>query len=167
MSGLRVEALTRSHRVGGFRSGADELDLWLERFALVADAAGTARTYLLVDESEILGYYALAMAQVDREELPDRHRRGTSRHPVPMVLLARLAVHEDAQGRGFGALLLADAAIRAVRASAEVAARGLLVHARDEVAVLFYEHFGFVRSPSDPMHLVALMKDLRSVVGLD
>ena len=165
MSGLRVEPLTRKRELAGFRSGAAELDVWLERFALVAEAAGTARTYLLLDADAVVGYFALAMAQVEPEDLPERHRRGTARYPVPMVLLARLAVAEGRQGQGLGSLLLADAARRSMRAAESVGARGLLVHAADANAAAFHEHFGLVRSPSDPMHLVALMKDLRKTLG--
>lgn len=165
MSRLRIEPLSRSHNLVRFRSGVAELDVWLERFALVAEAAGTARTYVAAEGERIDGYYALAAAQVRPEELPQRHRRGTARHPVPMVLLARLAVAIEARGRGLGGLLLADAAARALSAAEAIGVRGLLVHAADEQAASFYEHFGFVRSPSDPMHLVVLAKDLRRTFG--
>jgi GNAT superfamily N-acetyltransferase len=161
VSGPRVESLTRVHGTKEFSSGAPELDRWLERFALVAEAAGTARTYVLVEQEQVLAYYALAAGEVRRQELPRRHAAGTPRHPIPVILLARLAVASRAQGRGYGGVMLADAARRALAGAEVVGARALIVHARDQRAAAFYEHFAFVRSPSDPLHLAVLMRDLR------
>ena len=161
MSAPSVEPLSRAHDSEGFSSGAPELDRWLQRFALIADAAGTARTYVLLERERVLAYYALAPEEVRRQDLPRRHAAGTRRHPIPVILLARLAVASEAQGCGYGGVMLADA-VRCALAGAEVVgARALIVHARDQRAAAFYEHFGFVRSPSDPLHLVVLMKDLR------
>ncbi len=161
MSAPRVEPLNRAHDTEGFSSGAPELDRWLQRFALIAEAAGTARTYVLVEGKNVLAYYALAAGEVRRQDLPRRHVAGTPRHRIPVILLARLAVASEVQGRGYGSVMLADAAQRALAGAEVVGARALIVHARDQRAAGFYEHFGFVRSPSDPLHLAALMKDLR------
>lgn len=161
MSPPHVEPLTRAHDTREFSSGAPELDRWLQRFALLAEAAGTARTYVLVADQSVLAYYALAAGEVRRQDLPRRQAAGTPRHPIPVILLARLAVASEAQGRGYGSVMLADAAQRALAGAKVVGARALLVHARDQRAAAFYEHFGFVRSPSDPLHLAVLMKDLR------
>jgi len=161
----RGEPLTRAHDTEGFSSGAPELDRWLERFALIAEAAGTARTYVLVEGEKVLAYYALAAGEVRRQELPRRHAVGTPRHPIPVILLAWLAVASEVQGRGYGSVMVADAAQRALVGAEVVGARALIVHARDERASAFYERLGFVRSPSDPLHLAVLMKDLRKTFG--
>ena len=165
MSSLRIAPLERGHRLGAFESGADELDDWLRRFALVADAAGTARTYVLVEDDRVRGYYALAPGAVMRGELPERHAKGMPAHPIGVILLARLAVDRSLQARGYGRALVADAAVRTLHAVDLVGARGMLVHARDETAAAFYERLGFIRSPTDPLHLMVLIKDLRRTFG--
>lgn len=165
MSGLRIEPLTRAHDTQQFSSGAPELDRWLQRFAVIAEAAGTARTYVLVKDQEVFAYYALAAGSIRRQDLARRQAAGTPRHPIPVILLARLAVASAAQGRGYGSSMLADAAQRALTGARTVGARALIVHARDQRAANFYEHFGFVPSPTDPLHLAVLMKDLRKTFG--
>jgi GNAT superfamily N-acetyltransferase len=165
LTDLRIAPLSRDHQVDEFDSGAGELDDWLRRFALMADAAGTARTYVLADGPRVLGYYALTPGAVDRHELPDRHARGMPAHPIGVVLLARLAVDRSLQGQGYGRALVADAALRTLQAAELVGARALLVHARDERAAGFYERLGFTRSPTDALHLMVLIKDLRRTFG--
>jgi GNAT superfamily N-acetyltransferase len=112
----------------------------------------------------VVGYYALAAGSVEHEEVPARIRKGLARYPVPVILLARLAVDQQERGRGLGAALLKDALTRAARAADEIGARAILVHAKDDEARSFYEHFDFEPSPSDPLHLFLLMKDLRALV---
>ncbi len=126
----------------------------------MAEAAGTARTYVLADGHRVLGYCALAAGSIRRQELPARHARGVP-EPVAVILLARLAVAVEAHGRGYGSALLVDAARRALAGAEVIGARALIVHASDERAAGFYERFGFMPSPSDPLHLAVLMKDLR------
>ena len=161
MSELRIVPLARDHQLDDFDSGAPDLDHWLKRFARVADAAGTARTYVLADGLRVVGYCALTPAAVDRTELPERHARGMPRHPIGVILLARLAIDRSIQGHGYGEALVADAAIRALQAAELIGARALIVHARDDSAAAFYERLGFVRSPTDEHHLTVLIKDLR------
>jgi GNAT superfamily N-acetyltransferase len=158
---LRIVALSRDHQLEHFASGAADLDRWLTRFARVADAAGTARTYVLAAEQRVLGYYALAPAAVDCVDPPERHARGMPRHPIGVILLARLAIDRTIQRQGHGKALVADAAIRALQAADLIGARALLVHARDDDAARFYQQLGFLRSPTDERHLLVLMKDLR------
>lgn len=165
MTPLRIAALTRDHELGRFDSGAPELDDWLRRFAFVAGAAGTARTYVLAEAQRVLGYYALTPGSVDRLDLPERHARGMPAHPIGVILLARLAVDRTLQGQGYGRALVADAAVRTLQAGDLVGARAMLVHARDEEAAGFYERLGFTRSPSDDLHLLVLIKDLRRTFG--
>jgi GNAT superfamily N-acetyltransferase len=165
VSDLRIEPLRRDHQSEQFDSGIEELDRWLHRFAHVADASRTARTYVLIDGDRVLGYYSLVAGEVHRHQLPARHARGTPQHPIGVILLARLAIDRGLQGRGYGRALVADAALRAIQAADVVGARALLVHASDEHAAAFYEHLGFTRSPTDPLHLMALMKDLQRTFG--
>lgn len=86
-------------------------------------------------------------------------------HPIGVVLLARLAVDRSLQGHGYGRALLADAAVRTLQAAELVGARAMLVHARDDAAAGFYERLGFTKSPTDPLHLMVLIKDLRRTFG--
>lgn len=118
--------------------------------------------YVVPIEERVVGYYALSAASVEQDDAPTRVRKGLARHPIPVILLARLAVDQSEQGRGLGAALLKDALQRAGSAAGEIGARAVLVHAKDEEAKAFYEHFDFEPSPSDPLHLFLLMKDLRA-----
>lgn len=113
---------------------------------------------MLVEEDRVLGYCALAPGAVQRRELPERHARGMPAHPSGIILLARLAVARSRQAQGYGRALVADAAVRTLQAADIVGARAMLVHARDE-------RLGFVRSPTDPLHLMVLIKDLRRTFG--
>jgi len=165
LSDLRIGPLERGHQLDAFESGAEELDRWLHRFAQIADRAGTAKTYVLANGSQVLGYYALTPAAVNRHQLPERHAKGMPAHPIGVILLARLAVDRSLHGQEYGRALVADAAIRTLQAADLVGARAMLVHARDEQAAGFYERLGFTRSPSDALHLLVLIKDLRRTFG--
>ena len=158
--------LGRKDTRDGFRCGVASLDTWLVEHAPGADAVGSARTYVVVDEEQdrVVGYYALTVASLEREEATGRASRGMSRHPIPAMLLARLAVDESVQGEGVGAMLLADAMQRTLLVAEETGIRLLLVHAIDEEARAFYLHYGFETSPSDPMNLQLLIKDIRATI---
>lgn len=158
--------LERQDVRGGFCSGVPSLDSWLVDYAAAADAAGSARTYVLIDEKQkrVVGYYALTVASLERDEATGRASRGMPRHPIPAMLLARLAVDESVQGKGVGARLLADAMQRTLLVAEETGIRLLLVHAVDEEAKSFYLHYGFEASPSDPMNLQLLIKDIRATI---
>ncbi|TAK52242.1 MAG: N-acetyltransferase [Gammaproteobacteria bacterium] len=120
----------------------------------------SAQTYVLARALTVLGYYSLAASAVTHDEATERVRRGLARHPIPVILLARLAVDRPLQGKGIGSALLKDALLRAASAAATIGARALLVHAKDDDAKAFYEHLDFEPSPSDPYHLLLMMKDL-------
>ena len=160
-----IEKLRREHVLHDFDCGAADLNQYLRRHALANQQAHAAQTYVLVRDQHILGYYSLAAGAVRYEDASERSRKGLARHPIPVILLARLAVDRNAQGEGFGAALLKDALVRAAGAASAIGARAVLVHARDERARTFYEHFGFEPSPSDPLHLMLLTKDLAGIVG--
>lgn len=150
----------------GFHCGVASLDTWLVEHAPSADAAGSARTYVVLDEEwdRVIGYYALTVASLEQEEATNRASRGMPRHPIPAMLLARLAVDESAQGDGVGAVLLADAMQRTLLVAEETGIRLLLAHAVDEDAKGFYLNYGFEASPSDPMNLQLLIKDIRATI---
>jgi len=158
LTDLRIGPLDRDHRLEAFDSATHELDEWLRRFARIADAAGTARIYVLANGKRVLGYYALTPGAVSRRDLPERHAKSMPAHPIGVILLARLAVDRSLQGQGFGRALMADAAIRTRQAADLVGARAMIVHARDERAAAFYGRLGFTRSPTDPLHLMILIK---------
>lgn len=160
-----VEPLEASHDTSAFDCGKPELTQWLRRYALVTHRAAGARVYVVHRSGRVVGYYALATGSVEREETPGRVRKGLARHPVPVILLARLAVDQQEQGQGLGSGLLEDALTRASQASDEIGARAVLVHAKDEEARAFYERFDFEASPTDPSHLFLLMKDLKRGLG--
>ncbi|MGH2940254.1 MAG: GNAT family N-acetyltransferase [Solirubrobacterales bacterium] len=158
--------LGRKDTRDGFYCGVASLDTWLVEHATGADAARSARSYVVIDEEQdrTVGYHALTVASLEREEATGRASRGMPRHPIPAMLLARLAVEEYVQGEGVGAMLLADAMQRTLLVAEETGIRLLLVHAVDEEARGFYLHYGFEPSPSDPMNLQLLIKDIRATI---
>jgi GNAT superfamily N-acetyltransferase len=124
----------------------------------------SARTYVLHRSGRVVAYYSLSAGSVSREESPARIAKGLARHPIGVILLARLAVDLRQRGAGLGKTLLVDALSRAMTAADEIGARAILVHAIDDEAASFYKKFGFEPSPLDPKHLMLLMKDLRATM---
>jgi len=163
---LRIEKLRRDHAVDAFDCGREELNRFLVRFAFPNQQAGASQTYVGLSEQIVIGYYTLVVGQVTYEDAPERLTKGLARHPVPIMLLARLAVSVEWQGRGLGAGFMKDAMRRTLQAADIAGIRAFGVHAKDDAARAFYEHFGFVASSSDPFHLFVLMKDLRSIAGV-
>jgi GNAT superfamily N-acetyltransferase len=162
-----IEQLSPHHQLADFDCGVAALTEWLQRHALVNQAADAAQTYVGIRAQTILGYYALAAGSAEREAAPRRVAKGLARHPVPVVVLARLVVDRHEQGRGIGAALLKDALRRVAAAAGIVGVRALLVHAKDEAARGFYERFDFESSPDEPLRLFLLLKDLRKTLQAD
>ena len=162
-----TERLQRSHDVEFFDCGQEDLNRFLVRFALPSQQGGSSNTFVALVDSEVVGYYTLVSSQVQYEDAPERLRKGLARHPVPMMVIARLAVAKHWQGKRLGTGMLRDAVLRTLQAI-KIASnfRGILVHAKDENARRFYERFDFVPSPSDPLHLMVLLKDLRKALGI-
>jgi GNAT superfamily N-acetyltransferase len=160
-----IEKLARHHAVDEFDCGQPALNRFLTRYALTSQQANASQTYLGLADAAVVGFYTLVVSEVADDDAPDRLTRGLARHPVPLLLLARLAVGTAWQGQGVGAGLLKDAMRRTVQAAGIVGIRALAAHAKDDAARAFYEHFGFIASPTDPLHLFILTKDLRNVVG--
>ena len=162
----RPEPLGAHHQVAAFDCGAPALNEFLSRHALGNHQSGTAKTYVATtDRHIVVGYYSLAASQILYVDAPTRLQKGTPRHPVPVVLLARLAVDRAWHGKGLGSGLLKDAILRVLTASEGIGVRALLVHAKDEAAKAFYERYDFAPLPSYPMHLVLLLKDARRIVS--
>lgn len=160
-----IEKLRRDHLLDGFDCGKEPLNAFLKRQAWNSQQAASAQTYVLAKDLAVRGYYSLAASSITHDEATERVKKGLARHPIPVILLARLAVDVSWQGKGIGPALLKDALCRAASAADTIGARALLVHAQDESAKGFYEHFTFEPSPSDPYHLLLIMKDLRRMIA--
>ena len=161
-AGLRIEKLSRHHAVEPFSCGAPDLDRFLVRNALQAQQAHSSQTYVAVDGEEIVGFYTLVACEVTHAQAPERIGKGMPRHPIPLMLLARLAVRQDRHGQKLGSGLLLDATRRVLQVADIVGVRALAVHAKDDAAAAFYRHFGFIPSPTDAHHLFLLIKDIRA-----
>lgn len=159
-------ALKAGHDVAGFACGRAQIDDWLKNRAKKAIESDTARTYVVCRGTRrVVGYYALAAGAVARESAPSALSRNAP-DPVPVIILARLGVHEDEQGRGIGRDLLADAMRRALQAARIIGARALLIHALDAEAARFYAGLGFARlkGPEETTFFVT-MKEMRDALG--
>jgi len=161
--------LTARHQLAGFRCRSQEQTGWLVDVARQAHGTGTTRVFVVteLDQPAVVAYYAWCMASVAIADLPERLRRGGGRYPQPLALLARLGVDEGHEGEGLGAALLVDVITRVASLSDAIGCRGLLVHAESEEARGFYEHLipEFERSPTDPLHLLLLLKDIRRTLS--
>lgn len=160
MSALRLEKLSRQHAVETFDCGDDALNRYLRRFALPNQTAQAGQTYVALSDDAVIGYFTLVVGSVSHDDAEGRLRKGLARHPIPVMILARLAVARDWQGRGVGAGLLRDAVLRTFAAAEIAGIRALVVHAKTERAREFYLQHGFVPSPTDALHVYALLKDL-------
>jgi GNAT superfamily N-acetyltransferase len=161
----KIEKLRRDHPIASFDCGSAPLNEWLRRFALSNQAAHAAETYLGLEDGVVIGFYSLAVGQVSFAEAPERLRKGLARHPVPIMLLARLAADLRWQTQGVGRALLRDACLRTMQAAEIAGIRALVVHAKDLRARAFYERFDFLPSLTDPLHLFLLVKDLKRTAG--
>jgi GNAT superfamily N-acetyltransferase len=153
--------LTKSHEIAGFDCGKPPLNDFLTRYALQNQASGGARTYVLTRSERVVGYYSLAPGSVVPDDAPARVIKGQGRYPVPIILMARFAVDSAEQGRGLGRALFRDALCRALSGAEAIGGRAFLVHAKDEAARSFYLKFGMEESPTNPLHLFLLFKDIR------
>ncbi len=162
---LHIEKLSRTHVIEHFTCGQPELDRFLIRHALQAQQANSSQTYVGVRGNEVIGFYTIVAGEVQHADAPERVVKGMPRHPIPLLILARLAVHTGAQGRGIGAGLLLDALGRTLQVADAVGVRALAAHAKDDKAAAFYRHFGFTPSPTDARHLFMIIKDIRLAAG--
>lgn len=157
-----VAPLDDHHRLEEFDCGSPPLDRWLRQSARTAAAAGTAATYVLCRSDRVIGYYALAMGSVAHAGASSRLRRGMP-DPVPVVMIARLALDRAEHGHTLGGHLLVDALRRCVRGGREFGARAVIVDAIDERAAAFYRHFDF--HPLDDRRLWRRLSDIQHTLG--
>jgi predicted N-acetyltransferase YhbS len=155
------ERLDASHDTDSFASGVEGLDHWLKRRALKNQATAASRTFVACEDRRVLAYYALASSAVAVVSAPGRFRRSMP-DPIPVVVLARLAVDRSLQGGGWGRALVRDAGLRVLQAADAIGIRGMIVHALSPEAKAFYERVGFEPSPIDPMLLMVTLTDLEA-----
>ena len=156
--------LSAHHKFDGFDSGVRSLDDWLRRRGLQNQASGATRTFATCDDGRIVAYYALASSAVATTAAPGRFRRNMP-DPIPVVVLARLAISRSHQGQGLGRALFQDAARRVIHASELIGVRGLLAHAISDDAKAFYLRLGLDQSPLDPMTLMTTVADLKAALA--
>ncbi len=144
--------ITPEHTSSEFSCGEDALDEWLKKKALKNEAAGASRTYVVCTGNAVAAYYSLAVGSVAHEFSPGPVRRNMP-DPIPVMILARLAVDSQYKGRGLGTALVRDALLRSLQVARITGIRALLVHALNENAAIFYKNLGFISSPFDPLIL--------------
>ncbi|MBT3259235.1 MAG: GNAT family N-acetyltransferase [Deltaproteobacteria bacterium] len=160
------EALNRGHFPESFDCGKPVMNEWLLRHALQAQNSGSARTFVVAEDDRVVGYYSLTVGQVDTLQAPERIRKGMGQYPIPLVILARLAVSIRHQGRGIGRGLLQDVIRRTLLIAEQAGIRALLAHPIDDDASRFYLRFGFMTSPLREKQLLLLLKDARRLFAM-
>ncbi|MGE0109490.1 MAG: GNAT family N-acetyltransferase [Bdellovibrionales bacterium] len=163
-SHFSIEKLAQRHAVETFDCGNESLNRFLVRYALINQLSSSSQTYVGLADEHVIGFYTLTVGQVAIKDSPPRLIKGLAQYPVPIMLLARLAVGREWQGRGIGAGLLKDALRRTLQAADIAGIRAFSVHAKDENARAFYEHFDFLPSPTDSYHMFLLLKDVRKAL---
>jgi GNAT superfamily N-acetyltransferase len=166
-----VEPLNKTHALDGFDCGSAPQTTWLTAHALQAHQSGSSRVYVVIDTEDkrhrVVGFYALAAGSVAPAQVPHRLTRGAGRYHQPVVILTRMGVDVSAQGEGLGRALVVDALRRVAAAAEVIGIRALLIHSENESARDFYLRLArFEASPTDPMHLFLLIKDLRKAIIL-
>lgn len=159
------QPLDASHVLEPFDCGKPTLNEWFIRHARQAQSSGSARTFVVLDDERLVRYFSLTVGQVDVLTAPERISRGMGRYPIPVAILARLAVSQTDQGRGIGVGLLRDAIVRTLTVADQVGVRALLTHPLDDEAARFYRRFGFESSPASESQLLLLLKDARKLLA--
>lgn len=166
MSVLRLtptRKLATGDDVKSFDCGQPALNQFLQHYALANQQANSAQTYVCCAGEGVAGFYSLSVGSVDHLAAPGRVTKGLARHPVPVMILARLAVDRGYQHKGLGRALLKDALRRTLQAADIAGIRAVLVHAKDEAARQWYQGFDFQASPTDPFHLFLMLKDIQGM----
>lgn len=163
-----VEPITPDHDTQSFDCGSEAQSTWLVRHALQAHQSDSAKVYVVCAESSrrVVAYYALAAGSIEHASAPARLTKGVGRYPVPVVILTRMGVDLSEQGRGLGSALVRDALFQVTMIADRVGVRALLIHAETPEAAAFYQGIdpGFEPSPTDPLHMILLLKDLRRAI---
>lgn len=160
-----IHKLSAEDDADSFDCGREELNRFLKKFALANQAANAAQTYAVCRGKRVAGFYSLAAGSVAPEHAPARAAKGLAAHPIPVMVLARLAVDQSEQRSGIGKALLKDALLRTAQAANIAGIRAIVVHAKDEEACRWYEQFDFEPSPTDPLQLFLLLKDLKKLIA--
>ena len=159
------QPLAVQHRLDCFDCGQPTLNNWLLNHARQAQGSGSARTFVVAGQDDrVVGYFSLSVGQVDTAEAPERLRQGMGRFPLPVVILARLAVSREYQGLGIGVGMLQDAIRRTLLIAEQAGIRAILTHPLNEDAAGFYLRFGFIPSPLRQQQLLLLLKDARKIL---
>lgn len=161
----RVRKLQATDSIEQFDCGQPALNQFLQRHALINQSANSAQTYVCTHSGEVAGFYSLTVGGVDPERAPTRAMKGMPRYPVPVMILARLAVDLNHQRKWLGQALLKDALLRTTQAADIAGIRCLLVHAKDDAARQWHASWDFEPSPTDPYHLFLLLKDIKALLG--
>ncbi|WP_411876480.1 GNAT family N-acetyltransferase [Vulcanococcus limneticus] len=161
---LAPQPLAQHHSTVSFDCGDSSLDHWLQQRALANQQSGATRSFVVCNGDGIVkAYVALASGAVAVVAAPGRFRRNMP-DPIPVVVLARLAVCRSVQGRGIARALLADAFERVLQASTKIGVRGIVVHAASAEARSFYLHMGFDPSPIDPDTLLIRLSNVAATL---
>lgn len=157
--------LAKHHERAGFDCGVEALNNFLKHYAMQNQKKGASVTYVAARGRRVVGYYTLAYGSIALDEATERVRKGLGKYPIPVMLLARLAVDQSERGTGMGKALLKDALIRTTQAVEIAGLRAILVHAKDDDAKAFYERFDFEPSPTHPYHLMLSVDALKANLG--
>jgi hypothetical protein len=156
--------IDNTHEVGDFDCGYIELNDYLRKYALTNHRNNSSKTFVVLKDNKIIGFYSLAVGAVNIEEAPERIIKGLARHPVPVVIITRLGVDNREKGKKIGPGLLKDSFLKIISVADIVAVRAILVHAKDAKSASFYLKYGFIPSPFDPYHLFMLLKDIKKTL---
>ena len=154
--------LTANHNVSAFACGEPALNRFIKRYASINQANEISRTYVTMRDGYVAGYYTLAFGSVSHDEATAKIKEDLPQYPIPIILLARLAVDVREKGKGLGKSLLSNALLRTVQAADIAGLRAILIHAKTDAAKSFYEKFGFEASPNNTLHLMLGIKDIRN-----
>ena len=160
-----VRKLKATDAVESFDCGQFALNQFLQRYALSNQRANSAQTYVCCDGDAVVGFYSLTVGSVDHLSAPERVVKGLARHPVPVMVLARLAIDQTFKGKGLGRALLKDALLRTLMAADIAGIRAVLVHAKDDEAREWYKKFDFKEGATHPFHLFLVLKDLKALLA--
>lgn len=158
-------SLDANHRLERFDCGKPALNDWLIRHARQAQGSGSAKTFVVTDDERVAGYFSLTVGQIDTLDAPERIRKGMGQYPVPVLILARLAVSRADHGRGVGRGMLQDAIRRSLLIAEQAGIRAMLTQPIDADAAGFYARFGFIPSPLRENQLLLLLKDARKLLA--
>ena len=157
--------LAEHHDLGEFKSGEASLDDWLKKRARANHAGGASRVFVTCEGNRVVGYYSLSSSSIVNETtVPGRFRRNMP-DPIPVVLLGRLAIDMEWQGKGIGRSLFRDAAMRVFQAAEAIGVRGIVVHAISDEVRKFWNAIGFSECPHEPLTLVVTLQDIRALIG--